>query len=704
MPFATGLAAAIAALGILASAPAALGTTARPVNAVRDQEWWLAGLHVTRAWRTSEGAGIIVAVLGTGVAADHPDLAGSVTTGPDYSGTASFGRVPGSPYWGVEGTAVAGVIAGHGSDGNWGNGIVGIAPLAKILSVRVTLEFNDPLASDRAVSQRLPGAVADGIIYAVDHGARVIDLPLDPGTLGMTSAGDPAAAGGSAAERAAVAYAVRKNVVLVAPAGDDGQGSQMVNYPAAYPGVIAVGATDRAGQLAPFSSTRSGALLTAPGVDLEAAAPPNAYNQVSSTSAASGIVAGMAALIVSRFPHLTVSQVTRALIESTVTTAGGTGLPPLPARPGTGTGYGTADAVRALQMAAFINAASQPKPPAARPVRAHKPAPRAAASPPPRATGALAGSVLRGAVAGVVLLIVLLGGALLVMGSRRRRARGTPAGPAGRAQAAQGSQGAHARGQHEHRRPDRAPAGAVRAARDDAAVASRRPPAAAYQPATDTLPSPGGWQGGGIGEIGYAPSAFSRPVMAPPPRAPTASRTSGSGSPPWDPAPKPEHMAGPLQASSAIGPLPEPGASIRVPGDMAAPPPGSGPAAGSPASSGFDLSATPADFDVTAPAFGLKPPAFGAAAPPGPDLPSADLPTRQSVDFAAAPVPADYAAPPSADPVTRDFPPPAPPPDPDFIWNLSATDVFPAAADAGAHAETPDVSPVPEEDPGTGES
>ena len=161
-----------------------------------------------------------MAVLGTGVDASYPGLAGSVITGPDYTGSGRMGRGPGRPYWGVEGTAVAGIIAAR--ERGWG--LAGVAPAAKILSVRVTLEFNDPLASDQVISQRLPDAIAAGIRYAADHGARIIDLPLDPGTLGLTTKGDPAVAGGSPAERAAVAYALSKGIVLVAPTGDDGQG------------------------------------------------------------------------------------------------------------------------------------------------------------------------------------------------------------------------------------------------------------------------------------------------------------------------------------------------------------------------------------------------------------------------------------------------------------------------------------------------
>src|SRR6202042_1143717 len=153
-----------------------------------------------------------------------------------------------------------GLIASH----QGGSGLAGVAPAAKILSVRVTLEFNDPLVADQTLSRRLPQAIADGIRYAADHGARIIDLPLDPGTLGLTSEGDPAAAGGNPAEQAAVSYALSKGVVLVAPAGDDGQEPGLVNYPAAYAGVLAVGAVSRTGQLASFSSRKSYPSLTAP--------------------------------------------------------------------------------------------------------------------------------------------------------------------------------------------------------------------------------------------------------------------------------------------------------------------------------------------------------------------------------------------------------------------------------------------------------
>ena len=438
---ASGLAAAIAISWVCGPAPAraaaGYGAAGRGVQA---QEWWLGGLHVRQAWPSTEGAGITVAVLGTGVDPRHPDLTGSVTTGPDFSGS---GRTQAGPFWGINGTEVAGAIAGHGHGTGRAAGLLGVAPAARILSIRVSLEFNDPLNSDRAIARRLPGAIASGIIYAVDHGARIIDLPLDPGTAGLTGQGSPAAAGGSPAEQAAVAYALRKNVVLVAPAGDDGQGPDLTDHPAAYAGVIAVGAIARNGRLAPFSSRHSYVSLTAPGVGLTAAVPPDGYARISSTSTSSGIVAGVAALIRSRFPHLSAAQVGRALTGGTTadpTTGSATGGTSAP-----GTGRGTIDAAKAVSLAASVNAAAEPRLPAAT-ARPSQSGQRLSTTAAHRANASdLAGSLVRYVVGGLCVLIVLLVALLLVMRSRRERTL------VAAAEAAPGR--TRARGQHEQRMP-----------------------------------------------------------------------------------------------------------------------------------------------------------------------------------------------------------------------------------------------------------
>jgi hypothetical protein len=404
----------LAGTGAVASPVATGATGAAGTDEVQAQEWWLSGLGVRQAWQVSHGSGVTVAVLSTGVSPDQPDLAGDVSTGPDYI---QSGRVLDGPYWGICGTAVASIIAGHGHGTHDTSGVIGIAPAAEILSVQVTLEYNDPLNATTAITQRLTQAIADGIVYAANHGAKVIDLPLDPGTFGL--AGDGAAAGGSPAELSAVRYALGKGVVLVAPAGDNGGTWDQVNYPAAYPGVIAVGAVGHDGQLASFSSNHSYVTLTAPGVELMAATmlPAQAagyapgYAPISTTAVASGMVAGVAALIVSKYPDLTPSEVARALHESA------TGA------------NATVNAARAVHDAALLakTTASTPAPkPAPQPV---KPRPTAHAAPvthkapPPAATGTLAASVLRDAVFGATALILLVIGLLLITWSLRRRTK-----------------------------------------------------------------------------------------------------------------------------------------------------------------------------------------------------------------------------------------------------------------------------------------
>jgi hypothetical protein len=340
-------------------------------DTVRNNEWWLSSLHVTQAWLSSKGTGVTVAVLSTGVDTNQADLAGSVTTGRDYTGS---GRAAGGPFWGVNGTAVASLIAGHGHGAKHADGIIGVAPEAKILSVRVTLENNDPLLANATTVAALPMAIAKGIRYAVRHGAQVIDLPLDPAAVAADNAAakgnTSAVTGGSPAERAAVAFALSKGVVLIAPAGDGGAGPDTVNYPAAYPGVISVGAFNQTFTKAPFTSSRPYVSLTGPGNGVVAANGPTGYAKLKSTTAASAVVAGVAALIRAQFPTMSPAQVKSALTSST-------GFHPKGGRR-TGSGFGTVDAAAALTAAAKINATptssaapANPTPPAAPKIKVH---------------------------------------------------------------------------------------------------------------------------------------------------------------------------------------------------------------------------------------------------------------------------------------------------------------------------------------------
>jgi hypothetical protein len=546
------------------------------------------------------------------------------------------------------------------------------------------------LNSDRAIARRLPGAIASGIIYAVDHGARIIDLPLDPGTAGLTGQGSPASAGGSPAEQAAVAYALRKNVVLVAPAGDDGQGPDLTDHPAAYPGVIAAGAIARNGRLAPFSNRHSYVSLTAPGVGLTVAVPPDGYARISSTSTSSGIVAGVAALIRSRFPHLSAAQVGQALTRGTTagSTAGGTSAP--------GTGRGTIDAAKAVSLAAAINAAAEPRRPAATP-RPSQSGHRLSTTAAHRANASdLAGSLVRYVVGGLCVLIVLLVALLLVMRSRRERAL------VAAAEAAPGRTRTRSpRGQHEQRMPQ--PVSGPDTGHQGSSRSQLAPPPG--RSGTGGWAATGGWQGGSsLGEMQPPPAEPFRPVIAPAPKpARTAARAAPSpAGPPWAPAPEPARTFGPLPSvpNSTLAP----GPGIRVPGDMTAMP------AGPPGAM------LPAPFDVYASPDPDFPPRPAPDAEPGPGRP-----TRQSLGFAAAPVPVDYAPPQAPDftvpsraaglVLSGDTAPSAPSAasgrsgssgssgsapvsagpaeDPSYIWDLAATDVFPAASDPGPQTAAP---------------
>src|SRR5215475_378752 len=147
---AAGLAVACLALNAAStSAPAA-------ADSVRSQEWWLPALHVTQAWQRTRAGGVTVAVLGTGVYPNQADLRGAVTTGPDYTRS---GRARGGQFWGTSGTAIASLIAGRGHGANAGAGMMGVAPAASLLSVRVTLEPDDPLLADVNVGGGLPDAI-----------------------------------------------------------------------------------------------------------------------------------------------------------------------------------------------------------------------------------------------------------------------------------------------------------------------------------------------------------------------------------------------------------------------------------------------------------------------------------------------------------------------------------------------------------------
>ncbi|MEU9880005.1 type VII secretion-associated serine protease mycosin [Streptomyces phaeochromogenes] len=289
-------------VGLMAAAIALLPATAAHADGIRAKQWALDAMHAQEAWQTTKGKGITVAVLDTGVDDEHPDLEGNVLTGKDMVG---FGAGRGDRPWARHGTAMAGIIAGHGHGAGDADGVMGIAPEAKILPVRVILEDGD---SARGKARNTRGnALAEGIRWAADHDADVINLSLGD---------DSKSAHPEASEDAAVQYALKKGSVVVASAGNGGEKGDHISYPAAYPGVIAATAVDRYGTRASFSTRRWYATVSAPGVDVVIADPDRKYYEGWGTSAASAFVSGAVALIKAAHPGLSPAQI-KQLLEDT---------------------------------------------------------------------------------------------------------------------------------------------------------------------------------------------------------------------------------------------------------------------------------------------------------------------------------------------------------------------------------------------------
>ncbi|MFG3256555.1 type VII secretion-associated serine protease mycosin [Streptomyces sp. NPDC048172] len=278
------------------------GTAHAEGEGVQAQEWGLKAVKAKEAWKTTKGRGVTVAVLDTGVDSDHPDLRNNVRGGKDLL---RMGAGKGDREWARHGTAMAGIIAGHGHGPGGRDGVLGVAPQARILPVRVLLEDSDP--QRRKARKARGAALADGIRWAADHGADVINLSLGD---------DSRSAHPDAREDAAVRYAQRKGAVVVASAGNGGEDGDHVSYPAAYPGVIAVAAVDRNGARAAFSTRRWYATVAAPGKDIVIADPDRTYYEGWGTSAACAFVSGAVALVRAAHPELSPGQLKELLADT----------------------------------------------------------------------------------------------------------------------------------------------------------------------------------------------------------------------------------------------------------------------------------------------------------------------------------------------------------------------------------------------------
>lgn len=400
----------------LLMACAVVVNSAPPASAVvvRAQEWPLNARHfdARSIWRIDRGKGVTVAVVDSGVDAGHPDLAGRVLRGTGFVGeSGDDGRTDISSD--SHGTAIAAIIAGTGA-ANGGNGMVGLAPQVKILPVRVAVQ-----------SQVEPAALAEGIKYAADHHAQIINTSLgspDP---------DPVL-------RQAVAYALAKDCVVVASAGNEGQDGDPALYPAAFPGVVDVTGVDESGRFWPMSESGPRTALAAPATGIYSANDRGQYVDAEGTSYAAAYVSAAAALVRSAAPRITAAQTVARLVAAADRPHS------TDANAGDEYGYGLLDPLAALRSHA-ATAANTVNPllsarPAATDSRPHRTA------------------LVTGIAAGAAVLVVAVCAALAVR--RRRRTapvRATPArapraGRAGRQLGDRNTSGAKNRNANKRKR------------------------------------------------------------------------------------------------------------------------------------------------------------------------------------------------------------------------------------------------------------
>jgi len=270
---------------LLVAPPAA--TAASAADQVRDRQWHHRFLNTAAAHRISQGEGVTVAVIDSGVD-PHRDLRNNLLRGTDVvKGGTGDGRADTNGH----GTAMASLIAAHGRGAS---GVLGLAPRARVLPVRCEVSRSDNGADE----------LAKGIRWAIARNAKVISISW----------------GGSSSVELleAVNEAEAADVVIIAAAGNKPEDSIGVIYPAAFRGVVAVTATDRSGEAASVSVKGREVILSAPGTDILSAGIENGYRRGTGTSPATAIVAGAAALVRSKYPELSAKEVIHRLTATAI--------------------------------------------------------------------------------------------------------------------------------------------------------------------------------------------------------------------------------------------------------------------------------------------------------------------------------------------------------------------------------------------------
>lgn len=281
---------------------------------IRDAQWPLKAFKADEIWKTSTGKGVTVAVIDDGVQSQHPDLKGNVLPGKSFDDGGSAEPKDGDTH----GTSMASDIAGHGHGPDGSEGAKGLAPDAKILPIR---------------DSRAGHGFGDAIRYAVDQGASVINISQ------TGSAND--------GETEAISYALKHDVLIFAGSGNDGKGgADAIQYPARYPGIVAVGGVQNSGEIWSGSNYGPQVMLTGPAVDIVSAGDSGTskYQKATGTSDATAYASATAALLREKFPNLSAGQILNRMVKTAGLPASAKGI----ALPDQKYGYGFIQPLAAL--------------------------------------------------------------------------------------------------------------------------------------------------------------------------------------------------------------------------------------------------------------------------------------------------------------------------------------------------------------------
>jgi len=231
-------------------------------------DWGLKLLGVPPLWKETQGEGIKVGVLDTGIALEHPDLRPAILKARDFT------RSPSAAYDAQgHGTHVSGIIAARRN----AHGIVGVAPETKIITAKVLNDDGAGTSQD----------IVAGIHWAMEAGADILSM-----SLGSSEPDEEI--------HQALLLAISRGVFVITAAGNEGPELDTVGYPAGFPEMVAVGSIDRRKRLSQFSSRGRQVDVVAPGDEITSCYPPRGYAVLSGTSMATPFVSGVVALALAK--------------------------------------------------------------------------------------------------------------------------------------------------------------------------------------------------------------------------------------------------------------------------------------------------------------------------------------------------------------------------------------------------------------------